>query len=550
MAENKVSLDVEVTGVEQSINSVKDLKTALKAARDEQIATASKFGESSKEYIAASKNVSNLKDKVDDLNDSSKSLAGTGIERASQGFSQLGEGLRNLDLDKVKVGFTALKSAMAATGIMLIVQGVIYLIENFDELSKGSGILAKALRFVGDIITSVKDIIYEFTDAIGLTNTALDKLGDSTVENATKAKEALANQTAEYDRQIAIAKASGKSAVDLEKAKQQAIIDTNKALVEQTIEYVRQGGILDEEKKKALTEQLNAIKNARVQQEVIDITENTKELDRFKKLQDDKIKAEQDAWNKTVEIRIANSEAQKAEDKRLADEKAAQDQLDKQAQLDYINSVANDEKAVFDNTYDYKKAKRDEELNDFKNNQEQQLAAARSALQSTQQITDLFFAYKLNKHKNDAKAEREIRKKQFQVNKAFGISMSVIDGIGAITKALNNPYPLNIILAIAAGVAATASTLKIASTKFDDGGGGASDAGGGGAASVPIPTPPTINTPNANTNSTTSFDENGKRLDSGEKSIQPTINVKATVGVDEITDKSNRVQVLEKQSTF
>jgi len=67
------------------------------------------------------------------------------------------------------------------------------------------------------------------------------------------------------------------------------------------------------------------------------------------------------------------------------------------------------------------------------------------------------------------------------VNKAFGIANSVIDGIGAVQKALNNPYPLNIILAVASGILATANTIKIAATKFDDGGSSGGDSGGGGA---------------------------------------------------------------------
>ena len=90
---------------------------------------------------------------------------------------------------------------------------------------------------------------------------------------------------------------------------------------------------------------------------------------------------------------------------------------------------------------------------------------------------------------------------------------------------------------------------KIASTKFD---GGSASSGGGGASapSVPaIPPPPTIATPENNTNKTTSFDETGKNLNF-QGGTMPTINVKASVGVDEITSKSNRVEVLEQQSTF
>lgn len=534
-----IGLTVKIDGIDREISSLKDLKQAKKDATDA-------FLRGDKD---AAKALADLKDKTEDLTDATQTLKGSGVEKLTSSFSQLKDGFSSFDGDKISTAFKGIGAAMKAIPLLLIIEGIRYLVENFEELSSGSGFLAKALRFVGDIITSVKDIIFEFTDAIGLTNTALDKLGDSTVENANKAKEALAAQTAEYDRQIAIAKASGKSAVDLEIAKQQAIIDTNKALVEQTIAYVREGGQLNEEKKKLLTEQLTAIKNARVQQQVIDITENAKELDRYKKLQEEKIKAEKDAYalklkqaedyNKSLyKAQKSLNETIKAEKLQLEDDTNVELHQRKFTQEELDRARRNQDRA-----------RRNQELEEFKSNQGQQVEAVTAALKSTQVITDLFFNYKLNKHKGDAKAEREIRKKQFNVNKAFGVAMSIVDGIGAVTKALNNPYPLNIILAAAAGIAATASTIKIASAKFepDSGAGGG---GGGDAAAVPIPAPPTINTPNANTNSNTTFDENGKRIGEGEKSGQPTINVKATVGVDEITDKSNRVQVLEQQSTF
>ena len=52
-----------------------------------------------------------------------------------------------------------------------------------------------------------------------------------------------------------------------------------------------------------------------------------------------------------------------------------------------------------------------------------------------------------------------------------------------------------------------------------------------------------------NTNQSTSFDETGKRIGGdNEKQMQPVIQVKATVGVDEVSSKTNRVETLEKQS--
>ena len=161
MADNtqKVGVEVEVKGAEKSISSIKDLKTAIKDARNEQIKMAESFGEGSDEYVKASKRVAELKDKVDDLSDSTKSLGGTGLERASAGMQQFGEGLKNLDFQKVKVGLTAMKTAFAAVGIGLIVQLIAYLVENFDSLSKGSGGLAVALRFVADILKTYIDLV-------------------------------------------------------------------------------------------------------------------------------------------------------------------------------------------------------------------------------------------------------------------------------------------------------------------------------------------------------------------------------------------------------
>ena len=146
MATEKIGIEVEVKGAEKSISSFKDLKTAIKAAKDEQIAMTEKFGSTSVEATNAAKKVSALKDKVDDLNDSSKSLKGTGFEMLKQGFGQVREGLMNLDFDKVKTGLTAMstgfmsmgkaamtslqgiKGAIAATGIGLLViaLGTIY----------------------------------------------------------------------------------------------------------------------------------------------------------------------------------------------------------------------------------------------------------------------------------------------------------------------------------------------------------------------------------------------------------------------------------------
>jgi hypothetical protein len=174
MATEVLELSVK-TNIGQSITSLKELKDAIKAAKDEQIAMANKFGATSQEAINASKNLAELKNKVDSLNDSSKSLKGSGFEMLKQGFSQIREGLMNLDFDKVKTGltamgsgftsmattakaaFTGIKGAIAATGIGLLVIALGTIYAYWDDI-KGvvSGLTTEQKRLNAEAEKNVK----------------------------------------------------------------------------------------------------------------------------------------------------------------------------------------------------------------------------------------------------------------------------------------------------------------------------------------------------------------------------------------------------------
>lgn len=573
MADNtqKVGVEVEVKGAEKSISSIKDLKNAIKEARNEQVKSAEAFGEGSKEYLTASKRVAELKDKVDDLSDSTKSLGGTGLERASAGMQQFGEGLKNLDFQKVKVGLTAMKTAFAAVGIGLIVQLISYLIENFDSLSKGSGGLAVALRFVADILKTyidlVGNVINYFTDLVGLTSEtqrAIEAQGQAFEDAAKQSKDAIAKQSAEYDNLINAAKSSGKSTVALEIEKQQAIINTNKVLLQQALDYLKNGGQLDEAKKKLIQEELASIKTASAQIEVIKNTEakrvqdvNAKALE-ARKANEKKIQDEiNDDIIKSNEIRFANIKAQEENAAAEKKQKAIDDAKELNDELNALSlDAANDSASIVQSDFDLKKELGKQNLENFKNDQQAQLDVSRQSLQSVQNVSDLFFSIKSAKLKKGSAEELALAKKQFNVNKALQLGLAVIDGYKAVTTSLASapvaigpvPNPAGIASLAFAVTTSLANIAKIAASKFEGGGAGSpstggSPSGGGGAS---IPAPPTISNQNANVEGT-QFDENGKRI--GSKNDN-TINVVATVGVDEITAKTNRVNVLEKQSTF
>jgi hypothetical protein len=567
MAEDKnIAISIEVKGTEQSIESVKDLKAAIKAAKDEQIKAAQVFGESSKEFIEASKNVSKLKDKVEDLNDSTQSLKGSGVERASAGFNQLGEGLRNLDFDKVKVGLVAMKSALAAVGIGLIVQAVTYLVENFEELSKGSGLLAQALQFIGTIVNGLKDYFLKFGDILQGINPELRGMSKEIDNLKDSMNELLSSQMSRIERLTALAKANGESTVAYENLKQEAIIKTNKLVVEQIMAFVKAGGILDDEKKKLLTSSLQAIQNARTEQAVIEITAEKTKNDKSLAVHKEH-KAKMDAENKVWE---SESEAAfQREMQHIRDEQAAKDAArfaEEQAQLDLeARQVAQDE-AMIAGTQERNRlaaeakleqdnAAREKDAENQKMWADNSLAAAGQLTSSLSSLSDSYFYFKRKNLEKGSAEDLKQAKKQFDINKGLAIASATISGIQGVVNALSaqsiipEPYGtvLKVVTAAAVGAAAVANIAKIASSKFDAGGGGG---GGGGAAtaSIAIPAPPSISTAENNVNKGTSFDETGKKI--GGESKTPTVQVKATIGVDEVSNKQNRVDTLEKQSTF
>jgi hypothetical protein len=234
MATEVLELSVK-TNIGQSISSLKELKDAIKAAKDEQIAMANKFGATSQEAINASKNLAELKNKVDSLNDASKSLKGSGFEMLKQGFGDIREGLMNLDFDKVKIGltgmgagftsmaktakaaFTGIKGAIAATGIGLLVIALGTIYAYWDDI-KGvvSGLTSEQKRLNAEAEKNVK-IAQDNLDIISQQENILKLQGKSekeilnmkiaaTAEAIEETKIKLHQQKATRDAQIDAAK--------------------------------------------------------------------------------------------------------------------------------------------------------------------------------------------------------------------------------------------------------------------------------------------------------------------------------------------------------
>ena len=541
-----------------------DLRKQFETLEDELFMLAGQGKQNSEQFRKLSIEAAALNKKIDDVN---QSLSGNGTERAEAGFSKFGESLKKLDFKGVAQGAKLMGTALAATGIMLIVQLVGYLISNFDELSKGSGGLAKALKFVGDIIGEIlkagEQMLNFLTDTIGLTSElerAQESMSKAAIDGFTKSKEALGEQTAEMDRNIKVAKAMGKNTVEMEIEKQKAIIETNKQYLLQ-LQQMSKTRAITEEERKLVKEAAKSIKDANAEIQIIEAN-SKKEKDEKEKAANEKRKADRQKANDEA-LKAQQEGADRLWEEWLAEQKREEDYIKKRAEEERIILEEADafQRQVLQEQEDdrFQKWKNAEELREkeklgWKTLEQEKYNIALGGLQAVQNLSDMYFLFKSKNLKKGSKEEEEAARKAFEVNKALQLSTAVVSGFQAVqnayTTGLASPimavFPGYATLqAVIAGIASAANIAKIASSKFSPSASG--DMGGGAApASAPIPAPPTVNNPNANVEGTR-FDQEGNKINNNQA---PMIQVNATVGVDEITAKSNRVQVLENQSKF
>ena len=261
----------------------------------------------------------------------------------------------------------------------------------------------------------------------------------------------------------------------------------------------------------------------------------------LKKALREKEAAEIEKINKTAEDKIASNMAKMEADRMAqAELNLIRQQYDLQSQIDFLNVQRDIELEHFEGT-ELEKAliieRYDKQVKDAKEASiNSQIDAYQQLGQATMQIADLVFAHQMKQAEGNASKQRQIAQRQFKVNKALGIVNATIDGIQAVQKALNNPYPLNIILAAASGIAAAANIAKISSTKFDGGG-----ASGGGGGVGDVPSPPNIAPPSQGS---TALNADGTVKNNNTST--PTI--KAVVVETDITKTQNKVSTIESNS--
>lgn len=255
-----IGLQIEINGQQRVVSSVGDLKKILREAQFEALKISQQFGETSKEALAASKQIAQLKDQIKDASErvdlfdpgkkfqvfsnaistaaggltalqGAMGLFGTESEEVqkqllkvqsalalSQGLSVIADGAKDFQRlagvirSQVVTAFATLRGAIVATGIGALVVGIGLLIANFKKVKETVLNLIPGLGRVADFIGKV---VTKITDFVGVTSDATREL-----EKLKVANEAI---TKSIDSQIKILEAQGGKEEDIYRLKLQRI---------------------------------------------------------------------------------------------------------------------------------------------------------------------------------------------------------------------------------------------------------------------------------------------------------------------------------------
>lgn len=551
MAKKELALEISVDSKE-ALQSVTDLRKQFAEVEDALFNMAGAGKKNTEEFKKAQLQAASLKQEIDNINTSLDTLKPAAMAAAftnvttglASGFAgaqgamalfgaegedlqrtlvkvqsamAIAEGVRGLS--GLREGFSVLGTVIRANPILMIATVIAGIGTALFALKDKIGIVGDAFDAIGDAISWVTDKVKEFTDWIGISTFALDEQRDAIIKNNEDIKKSVESR---YNDEISAAKRAGDATEGLEIQKLSAITQANDAII-RTLKA--KGEQRTEDEQKTLND-LEAANRA-YYQDILDLADASADRERARRE-----KEYQDYLAHIAKYGRGGEAGQIIQ----ANQVSIQEQtIENELRTIEIVDVAKEEAA----RKDLEREQRTQEAKRVL--QENAFEMSRQFLLATQAVADLVFDHQLKQAQGNANAERKIRKKQFQVNKAFGIANSVIDGVQAVQKALNNPYPLNIILAAASGIMATANTIRIAKTEFNDGGGGSTGGGisgnlgaAGGGASI---APPSNNSTLLNADGTIK-----KQTGNG----QPM--VKAYVTETDISSTQKRVNSIEEKS--
>jgi hypothetical protein len=523
MAQENVGININVQG--NAVESIGNVKKALKEANVELINAQSNFGDYSQEAIAAAKRVAELKDRISearetaDLFDPGKkfqvfagavnAVAGgfTAVQGAlgvvgaeseelqksllkvqsalalSQGLSAVTDSAKDFQRlativkTNVVTAFSTLRGALIATGIGALAIGVALVAANFDKVKKA---VLDFIPGLGKLATFFGNIIEKVTDFVGVTSQAERAL--ASLEKTTK------RGNEGIEARIKVLTAQG--------GKEKEIYELSKQQGENELNFLREKL---KSKNKLSDEELKKFRDLKTEQAVLDAQEQKRQQD----ILTQNAKAGADASKEADARRKAEAEKRKAEEERLSEE-LLKTQQDRRKLLAEDNLITQDQLAQ-DKKDAEEKAKKEQEAidNERLENQKKVLAT-----------TTNFTLQGIQEQQNAAKAEAEIERlatenklKELELQKAgamaaldavaglidqnsvagkaIAVAKAVMSTYEGATKALGTyPPPFGQIAAAATIAAGLINVKKIVSTNIPSAKGTGSVGGGATAPSI------------------------------------------------------------------
>ena len=454
-------------------------------------------------------------------------LQGSGVERLNTSMAKLTQGFMDFDGDKIKTGFKGIGAAMSAIPIVLLIEGVKALIENFDAVVKFAkeltGAFSAAEKNVRALTKSSEENLIVNKNLIAAYDSQIALL---TAQGASE-KDIIELKKKKIQVQIAEAE----DIVRLNSAKAAEILlndSVSDSIQRVTISLMRKIGqdeaadkleaTIQFSKKERIKEELKAIQDAQIGiQEsktallLLDIEYNKKQVEiakktneEKKKLNEDNLKLSEQAYNES----LAYIEAQ---DKMYADQQKQNEQAYIDS-LEYINEEAkrlNNQRLIDDvadaNTrlinvemfggnylaaqLNLLEKEREQELSNLEltesqkaeitakyRQQERQLktdeiqrdlTSASNLTSSLGNLSNALFEVRRSNLEKGSQEEIDAAREQFDINKAFAIATTTINGAAGLINAFTL-QPFYLAVAAAAGVAldTAAQIAVISSSKF------------------------------------------------------------------------------------
>lgn len=563
----KVALTLEINGVTKSISNIKELKQAIKDSKNELL----QYEVGTEGFAKAQKNVSELTDRVKSLGDSAK-IEGSGVERLSASFGLLGEAFTNGDLEKGKLALTGIGQAMSAIPIFLLIEGLKLLVDNFDEVVKFGKSLFGVVNKNEEAIKSLTAEIEKQKGETELLKATIE--GEIAIMEAQgtgidvilkKKKELMEVQVREIEQSIKL------NQLKLQEAKTtDTASDITQAVINQTLMFlglqdtaIQRSIELQKERAQRVVDIENQIKSSEAAILELKSKYNVEELIANKKNADNRKKALQDYEAEQLRINeaLAKQKQELAESDKLNEQAfydseeaklKAQEEYAKESQRisDELNA------AIFASRI--KQSEIEDRLNAEKLAKEKELArqiaeteynAKKQGLQAAQNLSTAYFNFELAKAKGDAQAQEAIKKKAFNIDKAFNIVRATMDGYRAVLSAYASAAGGPVLKGIAAGVAgafAASQVALIASTQYNGGSTVASSTtpnlGNANAGQTP-------QVPNLATRSQGSvlLNEQGQQITQQQRDNEV---IQAYVVAKELTNKQKNNKRIKEQSKF